>query len=102
MRRASKVDVNQPAIVRDIRKVGYSVGHTHTVGDGFPDIVVGAHGQNFMFEIKDPDKVPSARALTDDEKAFHLGWNGQIHIIHSAQEAFDVINATIHRHGGDE
>jgi hypothetical protein len=34
-----RTDRNQAEIVKALRQVGASVGHTHEVGKGFPDIV---------------------------------------------------------------
>ena len=48
-----RVDRNQPQIVADLRGVpGVSVCSLHTVGNDFPDIIVGFRGQNWLFEIK--------------------------------------------------
>lgn len=40
MRYAANVDVNQAAIVRELRAAGFHVALTHTLGRGFPDCVV--------------------------------------------------------------
>lgn len=76
--RAKKIDVNQPELVKQLRKCGFSVAVTSQLGNGFPDIVVGKHGKNLLVEIKDPDKPPSARKLTTDEQEFHQAWQGKI------------------------
>lgn len=91
MRRAAKVDINQKEIVKAIRKVGYSVSHTHQIGQGFPDIIVGARGLNYLFEIKNGEKSPSKRALTDDEKLFHETWKGQINIVTTFEEILRIV-----------
>ena len=72
--RAARTDTNQKAIVFALRRLGCSVKPTHMVGDGFPDIVVGFRNSNYLFEIKDPDKPPSARKLTPMENKFHIKW----------------------------
>jgi hypothetical protein len=41
---------------------------------------------NYMFEIKDPAKCPSARSLTDAQKEFHLTWQGQVAVVHTAAD----------------
>ena len=88
-----RVDANQPDIVRDLRQVGASVAHTHMVGQGFPDIVVGFRGQNYLFEIKDGAKPPSKRKLTPDEEQWHLAWNGQVTVVKNINEALAAIGA---------
>ena len=78
MRRRAKVDQNQSQIVSELRSLGMSVLHTHTLGQGAPDLVVGYRGRNLLVELKDPDKPPSARKLTPDEESFHASWTGSI------------------------
>lgn len=91
MRRAAKVDTNQPAIVQALREVGATVEPTHMLGRGFPDIVVGFRGVNYLIEIKDGEKSPSKRRLTSDEKEWHLAWNGTVDIVESVEDAYEVL-----------
>lgn len=94
MRRAARVDDNQPALVKELRAYGVSVQPLHTVGQGCPDILCGFQGLNWLFEIKDPAKVPSKRKLTADQKDWHLMWSGQVHVIESADDAMAIMNAS--------
>jgi hypothetical protein len=94
VRRAAKVDRNQAEIVRDLRKAGCSVWITSGVGQGAVDIVVGYDGRNFLLEIKDPLQPPSKRRLTEDESTFHAGWNGQIEVVETTEEAFRAVGVT--------
>ncbi len=89
--RAKKIDGNQTDIVQGLRKVGYSVAITSAAGDGFPDIVVGAKGKNYLFEIKDPAKPPSHRRLTPKQVKFHRDWWGQISVIETIDDALAVL-----------
>ena len=91
MRRRARIDANQPAIVKALREAGASVLHLHELGHGKPDICVGWRGKNYLFEIKDPTKPPNQRALTEDEKAVHLAWSGQIAVIETAEEAIKIL-----------
>lgn len=91
MKWASRVDTNHRAVVTELRQMGLSVRDTSRLGQGFPDIVVGRQNRNYLFEIKDPDKKPSARRLTPDEATFHNAWRGQVDTIHSAAEALAII-----------
>ena len=52
MRRAARADINQPDIVRKLRSLGATIWHTHTLGRGGPDIVIGYCGVNVLAEIK--------------------------------------------------
>ncbi len=92
MRRAARVDSNQAEIVAQLRDVpGVTVFPTHALGGGFPDIVVGYREANYLFEIKDPDKPPSKRRLTEKEQEFHRNWKGQVHVVLDIYECLDVM-----------
>ena len=60
MRRAARIDRNQPEIVEALRKLGASVQPLHTVHDSVPDLLIGYQGRNFLLEVKDGTKPPSA------------------------------------------
>lgn len=88
-----KVDANQNDIVRQLRQIGASVAVTSMLGHGFPDIVVGYRGLNFLIELKDGNKVPSAQKLTPDENTFHYGWRGQIAVCNSFDQVLNLITS---------
>lgn len=88
--RARKIDDNQTLIVKQLRRCGVSVAVTSMVGKGFPDLIVGVRGKNYLIELKDGSKIPSKKKLTPDEKEFHDAWRGQV----NKAESFDEI-ATI-------
>lgn len=72
MRRAGRrVDRNHAEIRDALRKCGWLVYDASHVGDGFPDLVCIKAGRVVFTEVKDGEKVPSARQLTHDEKLFH-------------------------------
>jgi len=91
VRRAARVDSNQPKIVQALRDVGADVQPLHFVGRGFPDILAGFRGKNFLIEIKDGNKRPSKRRLTPDEKKWHREWRGQVAIAESVDDALRII-----------
>lgn len=93
MRRAARTDANQQRIVEVLRGVGATVHPTHQLGAGFPDLVVGFRGVNYLLEVKDGNKPPSKQALTDDEAEFITGWLGQVHIVNSDESALRAIGA---------
>ena len=77
--RIKKTDSNHKELMDMIRKIpNTSVFSTHTLGKGFPDIVIGYKGMNYLVEIKDGNKPKSAQKLTVDEIKFHEHWKGQI------------------------
>jgi len=68
-----------------------SVQPLHTVGKGCPDLLCGVRGTNLLIEIKDGQKVPSARKLTPDEAAWHQSWRGQVAIVESVDDALRLV-----------
>jgi len=89
--RARKIDANQPEIVEGLRAIGCSVAITSAAGDGFPDLVVGYYGENYMLEVKDGNKIPSKRKLTPEQEQFHINWRGQIQIVNNLDEAIAAV-----------
>jgi Holliday junction resolvase len=74
VRRAARVDRNQTEVVEALRQAGCRVQPLHMIGKGCPDILVGRDGRLVLMEIKDGEKPPSARKLTEDEAAWHALW----------------------------
>lgn len=91
MRRIARVDDNQGEIVATLRELGATVRPTHTIGKGFPDLVVGWRGRNYLVEVKDGSKRPSAQELTDDERRFHQTWKGSVEIFRSREDAIQFL-----------
>ncbi len=82
-----KVDLNQKPIVAALRKKGASVFVASSVGHGFPDLVVGYNGRNYLMEVK------SKRGkLTDPQVAFECEWHGTVKIVRTVSEALDALN----------
>lgn len=95
MRRAAKIDRNQPEIVAALRKVGATVVSLAAVGDGVPDLLVGFRRQTFMLEVKDGQQPPSARQLTPDQIKWHVEWiGGPCTVVSNVGEALAFIGAT--------
>jgi len=90
--RIAKADANQPEIVEAFRARGATVAHTHTVGKGMVDIVVGYKSINLLVEIKDGSKPPSKRKLTTDEQEFHDTWRGTVNVVKCIEEVFEILD----------
>ena len=88
VRRAAKVDTNQPEIVAALKAVGASVQHLHMVGDGCFDILVGFRGVNYLLEIK-----TSTGKLNDLQKEFRGKWKGHKDVVRSIDQALFAIGA---------
>lgn len=86
-----RVDANQPDMTKLLRIMGASVQPIHVVGKGCPDLLVGYDGLNYLLEIKDPIKPPSARKLTDDEQKWHENWRGQVAVVETIGDVIEII-----------
>lgn len=92
LRRAKKIDVNQTDIVKDLRKMGYSVALDHD------DVLVGAHGKTYWFEIKDPAKTLKkdgsfrAGALKDSQIKLQDEWRGHYSVVTTLEQILGEIN----------
>ncbi|GAB3763573.1 hypothetical protein GCM10028796_17310 [Ramlibacter monticola] len=96
MRRAAKVDRNQPEIVAALRRIGADVFSLAAVGDGIPDLLVGFRGTTYLLEVKDGSKPPSARQLTDDQIKWHAAWRGgRCVVVSSIVEALAALEVTV-------
>ena len=91
MRRAAKVDANQSQIVQALRKAGATVQPLHMVGQGCPDLLCAFRQVNFLIEVKDGAKPPSARKLTPDEERWIGAWRGPVYIVTSPMEAVGLL-----------
>jgi Holliday junction resolvase len=86
MRRAAKVDRNQPEIVAALRRIGFAVQPMHAVGAGFPDLCAARWGVNYLIEVKDGLAVPSAQKLTPRQVEWHAEWTGQVCVLTSVDD----------------
>lgn len=91
MRHAARIDANQEQIVSALRAMGATV-RIVTQGNGLPDLLVGFRGVTVLMEVKDGQKVPSARKLTPAEQKFFDEWRGGIvAIVNSVDEAIALL-----------
>jgi hypothetical protein len=81
-----RVDINQAEIVKMLRAFGASVIDLHEVGHGCPDILVGYKWHSFPMEIKSAEGK-----LTPDEVKFNEEWRGNYYIVHSFEEAVQIL-----------
>ena len=91
-RRAAKIDNNQPDIVKELRKRGYSVEVNHD------DILVGYRGKTFWYEIKEPQLVSTRTgeirpsALKDYQKKLLANYKGHYKVVWDVQQIIDDIH----------
>ena len=96
MRRAARVDANHREIIATLRAAGCVVHDTSRQGGGFPDAIAASpRGRLVMLEIKDGDKPPSARKLTEAEAEFHRTWGDHVAVVCSPEEALAAVGVRI-------
>ena len=95
MRRAAKVDANQREVVAALRGAGASVQLLHAVGEGCPDLLVGHLGVNYLLEVKDGQKPPSAQKLTPPQEIWHRDWRGHRVVVNSPEAALAAIGVIV-------
>ena len=94
MRRAAKIDKNQPAIVDALRACGAFVQSLAAVGNGCPDLLIGYRGRTILVEVKDGSNVPSAQKLTLDQLLWHAKWSGgSLAVVNDLESALRVLKA---------
>jgi len=82
MSRARRIDANQHAIVKGLRRAGVWVCITSGVGDGFPDAVTWHGGRFRLLEIKRP-----GGSFTDRQLRFMRSCPGEVQRVESLEEA---------------
>jgi len=92
MRKKARVDANQKEIVTELRKLDVSVLHTHQLGKGAPDLILGYRNDNFLIELKDGSKTKSQQKLTPDEVEFQNKWQGNYAVCNSLEQVLTVID----------
>ena len=73
-----RADHNQAEIVRQLRDCGCSVQVLSQVGNGFPDLLVGFRGVNYLIEVKDV-----GYDLSEKQIVWHALWQGQVAVVRS-------------------
>jgi Holliday junction resolvase len=86
MRRAAKVDANQPEIVKYLRDCGFTVTLLHAVGGGCPDLLAGKHGVNYLIEVKG-----KRGKLTKAQVTWHDEWRGQKMVVRCVEDLEDIL-----------
>ena len=85
------MDENQSDIVAALRAIGATV-RVISQGDGIPDLLVGYKGYTILMEVKDGDKPPSARKLTEAEQKFFDEWTGgMLVVVNSVEESIATL-----------
>ena len=82
----SRRDKNHAEIRDALREFGASVADTASLGDGFPDLVVGWNGVNYLLEVKSGNGK-----LTPLEQQFAEDWRGQVITVRTVEESIALV-----------
>ena len=85
--RARRKDNAQKQIEQALDRFGISYCDTSALGRGFPDLVVGYRGVNFLFEVKNNEKSQ----LTPDQQKMQEEWGGQYLVVWEIAQILEVI-----------
>uniref|UniRef100_A0A6M3JHY0 VRR-NUC domain-containing protein n=1 Tax=viral metagenome TaxID=1070528 RepID=A0A6M3JHY0_9ZZZZ len=86
MRRAAKVDANQPEIVQALERCGCTVLSLAPMGRGVCDLLVGLRWRNVLLEVKGPKGK-----LTPDQRTFLAAWKGEWYVVDSVGAALKAM-----------
>ena len=85
-----KPDANHKDVMNALEELPFvTVIDLKAVGEGCPDLLVGISQRNYLVEVKDGKKPPSARKFTPAQVEFQRTWKGAWHVVLSAKEAQD-------------
>ena len=87
-RMVHRSDANQSTIVAALEVVGATVEHLG--GKGVPDLLIGYSGRNYLLEVK-----TKKGKLNDDQRTWHVQWNGQVAVVRTIAEAFRAVGVQI-------
>lgn len=94
MRRAARRDANERRVIDALRACGAYVKQIND--EGLADLLIFYRGHTLIFEVKDGNKPPSARALTPAEQKFHDEWPGtNLYIVTSEHDALDILKKCV-------
>lgn len=85
MRRAAKVDDNHQEIIKEFKRLGWSVFNVSQLKNCC-DLVVAKELYTVAVEVKDGLKPPSARKLSVGEIKFRDNWNGAYMVVLSKED----------------
>ena len=80
---ASKTDLAHAEIRDGLRQAGHEAWDCHKYGSGFPDLLVLAHGEFFLFEIKSKYGTLKPR----EQDFFARFGQGRVYIVKTLEDA---------------
>lgn len=90
--RGGHKDKNHDQMVSVFEQMGCSVLETHTMGGGFPDLVLGLIGQTILVEVKNPETGYGRKGLSESQRKMSDAWRGsKVNVVSTEDEAIDLI-----------
>jgi Holliday junction resolvase len=89
--RGNRRDDNEREIIEGLKRIGCTVQPLGADKNGLPDLLVGLAGRNYLIEVKDGKKPPSATKLTPKQVEWHREWGGQVSIAKNVDEALEIV-----------
>jgi len=77
------------SIIRSLVAAGAHV-RSLEVGEGFPDLIIGFQGHNFLMTVKDPEY--DITSLSPTQIAWIEDWPGLVFVIDDEEQALYVLN----------
>lgn len=92
--RRGKKDANHDALKLVFQQMGCSVADLYNAGlPGFPDVVVGITGRDYLVEIKNPETRYGRAGLNSNQTAFARDWRGgQLYVVSTPDEVAALVN----------
>ena len=92
--RRGKKDSNHDALKLVFQQMGCSVADLYNAGlTGFPDVVVGVAGRDYLVEIKNPETSYGRAGLNDNQTKFARDWRGgQLYVVRTPDEVAALVN----------
>lgn len=87
--RAARVDRNQPEVVDEFRRLGFSVLITSQLKNCC-DLIVAKRGRSYCVEVKDGKKPPSQRKLSLGEERFKNEWQGEWRLVETLDDVYAI------------
>ncbi len=95
--RVRRADANQPEIVAYLRGLGYHVAHTHTIGHGFPDLLVSKKVKGIPWSALLEVKAPGGK-LTKDEQEFAEEYRGKLIVCYGPEDCAEKLLQEANNH----
>ncbi len=89
--RYGHVDKNQAALVVVFEQLGCSVLNCVRVGSGFPDLIIGYRGHDYLVEVKNPTNAYGKRGLNGNQKRWSDTWPSPVFVVRTEDDVIKLV-----------